>query len=306
MRVFLSHAWKDKKRAKDLARLPSYVHVWVDEHELRRGQELDPTIMAAIEDCHVFLAMVSKAAVASAYVNVELQSALDREKKKDRDFVLPIILEPGLDLPKCSSAVFRRLGTRLHIDATNDSKAGTVAARERISDTLFHWLSDWLDKLEPSGTSDQQFVQALDYQLVEYRRLLLAVKAGLALPLPTLVQPAALAHLGQVKKQYNEYTEQFVPRLREMDDQIRWRFGAAAQRGFAKLRNFLIGDVYQGTAFALNDIIESVNAWDTVISKDESKAADAEARRQQRLAELEPVIDQLIKRTSDYLDTLTP
>lgn len=304
MRVFISHAWEDKPVALELSRLPHFVQAWVDVRELLGGQDLDPTIIEAIEDSHVFLTLVSRVSMTKPYVNKELAWALEREAKKDRVFILPVMIEPGISLVASESETFRRLGTRLFVSATGRSEAEYTAARADITQTLFHWASDWLDRFEPRGDHDRRFVQALEDLLVDYRVRLFAVKAALAWPIPTLVEPDGEAHLVRVKDSYNELTSDLAPRLARMDDELRWRFGATAQRGFKRLRDFVVDEVFQGAAFALNDVIESINTWKPVLQHDAAALAAAEARRLQRLAALEPVMAELVERTTDFVQTL--
>ena len=181
-----------------------------------------------------------------------------------------------------------------------------AAARAALADTLFHWASDWLERFEPRGDHDRRFVEGLETQLVEYRVRLFAVKAALAWPLATLVQPEALAHLIAVKDRYNEFTEAFIPQLAKLDEEVRWRFGSAAQRAFKQLADFLLDEVFQGAAFALNDVIESINAYETVLAKDAAALAAAEKRRESRIAALEPVLAELVERCTEYIETLKP
>ena len=84
MRVFVSHAWEDKPLALELAKLPPFIHPWVDVRELLGGQQLDPTIIEAIEDSHVFLALVSEVSIGKRYVAKEVAWALEREAKELR------------------------------------------------------------------------------------------------------------------------------------------------------------------------------------------------------------------------------
>ena len=123
MRVFVSHAWEDKPLALELARLPPFIHPWVDVRELLGGQQLDPTIIEAIEDSHVFLALISKISVGKRYVAKEVAWALEREAKKDRVFVLPVMLEPGLDFAKLRKP-YKQLASRLFVSATERGEAG--------------------------------------------------------------------------------------------------------------------------------------------------------------------------------------
>jgi hypothetical protein len=304
MRVFISHAWEDKPVALELARLPPFVKAWVDVRELLGGQDLDPTIIEAIEDSHVFLTLVSRVAMTKPYVNKELAWALEREAKKDRVFILPVIIEPGISLAASDSETFRRLGTRLFVSATGRSEAEYTAARADIAQTLFHWASDWLDRFEPRGDHDRLFVERLEGQLVEYRERLFALKAILEWPLAKLTEDAVAAQLVQSMTRYNEFTDGFAARLLGMDAEVRWRFGAAAQRGYKRLRDFVIDEVYQGAAFALNDIIESLNQWDGLLRHDAAAFAAADMRRAERIEALEPILEELVERSTDFVQTL--
>lgn len=303
MRVFISHAWQDKPLALALAQLPDFVDVWVDVRELLGGQTLDPTIVRAIEDSHVFIVLVSRTSLGKAWVAKEVEWALAREAQKDRVFVLPVLIEPGIDFSTCAPP-FTSFAGRLFIDASDTSEAGLAKSRAAIGLTLFHWASDWLDAMEPRGDSNHHFAEALEADLAEYQTRLFAVKAALAWPLPTLVQDDAVAHLVKVKDEYNAFTERFMPRLTDADGAIRQRFGVSAQRGFARLVTFIRNEVFHGAAFALNDVIESINAYDAVLRQDPAALAAAEARRAERVAALEPVMAELVERTADYLDTL--
>lgn len=303
MRIFVSHAWEDKPLALELAKLPDFVDVWVDVRELLGGQTLDPTILSAIEDSHVFMVLLSHTSLAKAWVAKETDWALKREAQKDRVFVLPVVIDPGIELAACAPP-FAQFAQRLYIDASDRSDAGLARSRAAIANTLFHWTSDWLDKVEPKGDSNHHFVEALEHDLAQFQTRLFAVKAALAWPLPTLVQDDAVAHLVLVKDDYNAFTATFMPRLVDSDAEIRWRFGVAAQRGFVRLVTFIRNEVYHGAAFALNDVITSINAFETVLSQDAVALAQADARRQALLTALEPVMAELVERTADYLDTL--
>lgn len=303
MRVFISHAWEDKPLALELARLPDFVHAWVDIRELLGGQQLDPTIILAIEDSHVFIVLVSRLSLAKGWVAKEVSWALEREAQKDRVFVLPVLIDAGLDLASCD-APFAQFATRLFIDASDRSEAGLAASRTAIAQTLFHWASDWLERLEPKGDSNRRYVEALEQQLVQYQTLLFAVKAALDWPLSVLVRDDAVAHLVKVKDEYNAFTAEFIPYLTRADDEARWRFGLAAQRAFAQLAAFIRNDVFHGAAYALNDVIESINAYETELKDDAAARAAADARREERVKALEPVMARLVQRTSDYLSTL--
>lgn len=305
MRIFVSHASEDKPLALALTQLPSYVQAWVDIHKLLPGELLSRTISLAIEDSHVFIVLLGQVSTSKVWVVEEVKWALAREARKDRVFVLPILIDAELTLADCA-APFGALADRLFINACDRSEAGVAASRARLAHTLSHWLSDWIDELEPPGDGNLRFVEQIERDLVEYQVRLHEVKAVLAWPLPVLVKDDAVAHLIAAKDRYNEFTDAFIPRLTQLDDELRWRFGGSAQRAFAQLAIFIRNEVYHGAAFALNDVIESVNAYDDLLKNDPIALAEAEARREQRVAALEPVMTRLVNRTSDYISTLKP
>lgn len=305
MRLFISHAWEDKALALNLTKLPEFVKSWVDIQELAGGQMLDPSIVRAIEDCHVFVVLVSQVSVNRNWVTKEVEWALEREALKDRVFVLPLIIESSLELSNCPPP-FNQLTDRLYLDVSDRSDAGLAKSRAAIEKTLFHWTSDWLERLEPEGDSNRMFAEQLERDLLEYQVKLFDVKAVLAWPLTTLVTDDAVMHLIKVKDQYNEFTEAFIPRIAGLDSELRWRFGLSAQRAFAQLATFIRNDVYHGAAYALNDIIESVNTYESELSANPEALVAAESRREERVAALEPVMEELINRTADYIHILKP
>lgn len=300
MRVFISHAWEDKPTALELVKLPPFIDAWVDIHELAGGQELDPTIQLAIEESHVFITLLSQHSIEKAWVEKELEWALQREQEKDRVFVLPVLIDPETRLDKCPG-LFSRLATRLNINASDTSEAGLAISRDAIAQALFQWACDWLESVEPKGNSGRQFVERLELDLKEYQKRLFAVKAVLSWPLNTIMKPDAIAHLIETKDAYNEFSSTFLEQLISRDDEIRWRFGKAAQRAFTKMSQYIRDEVYHGAAYALNDVIESINNFES-LSKDAEALFEAESRRIALIDQLEPVMEELVERTSEFID----
>lgn len=305
MRVFVSHAWEDKGIVAELAKLPPFVKTWVDVHEIAGGEALDPTVMLAIEESHVFVVLLSRNSISRPWVRKELDWALSREKQKDRVFVLPVLIDPAVDLRDCPPE-FAALSSRLHIDGSDVSAEGLEATRAALCRALFRWVCDWLDEVEPKGNSSAEFVDRLERDLNEYQSRLFAVKAVLAWPLPTIARADSVAHLIEVKDRYNEFTRAFMPSLVEVDAEIGWRFGRAAQRAFNRLASFLREQVYHGAAFALNDVIESVNSYRELLADDPEALGIAETRRRERVAALEAVMDDLVHRSSEFVEMLRP
>lgn len=306
MRVFVSHASKDKPRVLKLARAATFIELWVDHRELLEGEFLDPVIRSAINDSHVFLVFISEHSIRpECWVRKELDWALEKEGRLDRSFVLPVICDAGIDLTACA-APFDGLANRKFVEAFERTPAGLVKARERIAGTLFHWASDWLDRHEPKGDDHLAYVGRLEASLTEYQRCLFNVKAALDWSIPTLSKPKALAHLNSVSEQYGAVARLLMPSLAGHEAEIRWRFGYAAHNAFKVLAGFIRQDVYHGAAFDLNDVLKSLTMYDTELKGRPAAIATAEKRRKECLAKLEPVMHELVRRTTDFIRLLKP
>lgn len=306
MRAFLSHATEDKPRVRALAAaLPAHVRPWLDDNELAPGEQLgDELRRAVVEESHAFVVFLSRTALTRPWVATETGWALEHERQLERVFVLPVLLEPGLDLA-ASPPPFSRLGSRLYLDASDPAEPATAAAGRRLADALFHWASEWLDRIEPEGGGNRRFVNSLRGDLDTYRQRLYELQATLAWPLEVLAsRPEALHELVAAKDRYNAFTEGLPQRLSQAVDEVRERFGRNLARDAQKLVDFLLRDVYHGAAFALNDVIESINAYDAVLKDDAAAFAAADARRAERVAALRPVMDELSRRSTEFVAEL--
>jgi predicted nucleotide-binding protein len=71
------------------------VHVWVDIDDLRPGQQWNRELERVLLDSIGLLVFVSPAAMQSRWVQRELEAAADRDDR----LIIPVILEPVLNLP---------------------------------------------------------------------------------------------------------------------------------------------------------------------------------------------------------------
>lgn len=93
--IFLSHSSRDKFFVRELAdRLKAHgVTVWLDEAELKIGDSLTERIGSAIEENDYLGIVLSRNSIDSAWVQKELQVAMQRELREKRVVVLPLLLE---------------------------------------------------------------------------------------------------------------------------------------------------------------------------------------------------------------------
>jgi hypothetical protein len=98
--IFLSHNHNDKSFVRELAKyLQQYgIEVWVDEAEIKVGDSLTDKVGKAITENAFFGVVISKHSAKSAWVERELQIALQREFREKRVVVLPILLDDS-ELP---------------------------------------------------------------------------------------------------------------------------------------------------------------------------------------------------------------
>lgn len=93
--IFLSHSSKDKFFVRTLAEhLMNYgIKVWLDEAEINIGDSLTEKIGRAIESTDYVGVVLSHNSINSEWVQRELQIALQKEIKRKKIVVLPILIE---------------------------------------------------------------------------------------------------------------------------------------------------------------------------------------------------------------------
>jgi len=98
-KVFISHSSKDKPFVRRLvSRLTKEgFRVWLDEHELRVGDQLAEEISKALASSHVVLVVVSEASIKSRWLRFELNKATER-MVQGQCRVIPIVKDM-VDLP---------------------------------------------------------------------------------------------------------------------------------------------------------------------------------------------------------------
>lgn len=147
---FLSHAWPDKLlvRAVAMELGKRGVLTWFDESEVCAGQDLPRTLEKAILDQATLSVFLSSGALASPWVEDELDIALSRDEREDQGrLILPVFLGEPLDLVKQSPQLKSRWmhsdGKRvtqygIKIDPTAEVSANAPIIAGQIADSVFH------------------------------------------------------------------------------------------------------------------------------------------------------------------------
>jgi len=143
LRIFLSHHESAKPLVREVREyLPAHVNTWIDEYEILLGASLADSIQTAIQaDADFMVLFLDQHAAESPWVQTELQWALDEEHRLGRPFVIPVLLEDGLDASQ------PWLRERLCLKCAGFTEAQVHGLADELSSALFAWLSRDLDAL---------------------------------------------------------------------------------------------------------------------------------------------------------------
>jgi hypothetical protein len=117
-RVFVSHSNRDKPFARKLveALRGHNLNVWIDERELQVGDSIVAGVSAGLKNAGYLVAVLSKASLASRWVQAELNATLMEELSDKGVAVLPVLIE-DCELPTL-------LRDRVYADFRSDFEVG--------------------------------------------------------------------------------------------------------------------------------------------------------------------------------------
>lgn len=94
-RVFISHASRDKPFVRKLVEelRKHHLKLWFDEQEIKVGDSIVSRISDGLRDSDYLMVILSRASVASRWVQAELNAALMNEISKKGSVVLPVLIE---------------------------------------------------------------------------------------------------------------------------------------------------------------------------------------------------------------------
>jgi hypothetical protein len=132
--VFLSHSSQDKEFAQRLASDLQMrgVRVWIADEQVKVGDKIIDAIHEGISSSQWVIVLLSENSMRSDFISKELLFALDEEKKKDRPFILPILIGDA-ELPDS-------LQDRQYADFRKNYELGLekILARVKPSATRLH------------------------------------------------------------------------------------------------------------------------------------------------------------------------
>lgn len=97
--VFISHSSEDIREARQLKNLleEAGITCWIDDKNIRGGEDFTEDIVDAIRDCSVVVVLLSKIAQKKSWVKKEIIKALKYKEQNGRPEVLPIMIDGYLD-----------------------------------------------------------------------------------------------------------------------------------------------------------------------------------------------------------------
>lgn len=203
MKIFFSHSSRDKALLRELRDcLPPWLTAWIDEDELRFGEDLEVSLKGAIDDQTDYLVLfVGHEAFASPWVRREVEWALQREKALGRVLVLPVLL---VDVRERLEEI--GLAGRITLEVTDFSRAGTKLLAEKLINHLGAWLSASVTAGRGGGTNarpaqalDETLLSALQAVPAEWRH---EVDALLTLPFLESVTTSRIGRIPLTAEQY--------------------------------------------------------------------------------------------------------
>lgn len=149
MRIFLSHSSRDKPLLREVMQyIPRHVRTWLDDNDLRIGEDLHVSIRKAINiETDFVIIFISPESVRSKWVRLELEWALKREREIGRVFILPVVIDEQSwrELPES-------IQNKRYLSCTDFSEHGVKKFADRLCDELFAWttrLADFNESMNP-------------------------------------------------------------------------------------------------------------------------------------------------------------
>lgn len=298
MKIFISYSWDDynDKVAVLIDELPTFLDIWIDRQGMSKGDELDPEVKQAIDSCHVFLVFLSKTSVVKKWIEKEVTWAFERHEfelgtNQEGFSIIPVLLDQ-FAWESCPASL-AQLKNRLHINATNLSENNKKELQDEISETLFRICAEWIGRFEPAIARKRSLAVELKNQIFNYQEHLFRFVATLNCPLVTLATQPAQKELKKNVIAYNESAKLFLPWFDNIESEISHVFGDIAVNNHSTLQRYIKNEIHHGVAYELNNIIESIHAYQAKLESDSEEYEKADSERESIIELFQRKLDML-------------
>ncbi len=230
--AFISYSHSDRDRivpiASYLGRLG--VRVWMDTKELSAGQAIVEQVSKAIASSDLYIVAISPSALASSWVNHELNTALSLEITQGHPKVLPIIVAKA-DIPLA-------IQSRLYIDMTGTLDASKATLRKAVKTYLPDFKTE--EKELPKKEKPELILASVVLQLRS----------------ETSKYFGGMHGYEYTKEEVEEEAVQLIKTLRRKANGILLNFSSASEMDFSSFRpKFPNGELSESTSDSTGDLV---------------------------------------------------
>lgn len=171
MRIFFSHSNTQKPLIREIRKLlPDHINTWIDEDKLLIGDSIQHSLENAIKkETDYILLFVDAHSVDSGWIEREIAWTLEQERKLDRVFLLPIVI----DLHAWATIKPESIRERKYLKLEDYTEPSVRALSERITSELFSLICRDIQSLRsPSSLTKATAIDRTDQLLDEIANLI--------------------------------------------------------------------------------------------------------------------------------------
>jgi thioesterase domain-containing protein len=288
--------------------LPRHVDIWLDADELRLGQKFPQHIERGIRlECDFVIVFVDRHALESPWVKREVALALQRGRDLQRSFVVPVMID---DVAPRLAELGLDAREFIYLDARDGSDPGIEASAKALEAELFKLASKMVEHLR--GADRRRLLERFSAEVAEFEQVAFRWLASMSNSLAVLsIEGPAVAHARECLAAYNEVGDRFIPRLSIHRDELAagWRESKALRNHINKLIDFVEDEVYRGTMFRMNEVLEMAHsigaAIDTSRPVDAASIASQDTQKDEIIAAARQSLKRMTEETSELIDDLT-
>lgn len=189
MKIFFCHSSGQKPLIREIRKLlPEHINAWVDEDKLLIGDTIAASLESAIKkDVDYILLFIDSQSVTSKWVEREIAWTLEHERRMDRIFLLPVIV----DLEAWPRLMPEPLKERKFLKLEDYTENSVKSLAKRITSELFSLICRDIQTLRtPSNTTKASVIERTDEVLSRIadsiRKLVFGYRESKPLPVSQL------------------------------------------------------------------------------------------------------------------------
>jgi len=164
MKIFFSHSSSDKALVREIKLgMHDFLDIWMDERQLLPGEPLDQELNSAINKSDLLVLFLSRSALKSKWVALEISAALKIESAIGRPFLIPVILD------RCRPP--KSISQKLYLTLSSQDERDVRALASELNEKVFHLVLRY--QITPpqggiNGTTSMELSEARSGALSSY------------------------------------------------------------------------------------------------------------------------------------------